>query len=119
MALGAYQLLGDDAAVEGEAEATIGFSAYFGFGLVLLANSSDSVSVMTPLLADLKPGFVLACFVAAVGVAIAMGWLAGALARHPAARVHLEHVSKWMLPFILIAIGALIFADLPSDLFVG
>ncbi|SFK19571.1 cadmium resistance transporter [Methylocapsa palsarum] len=127
MALGAYQIVGlvmrrgadDDETTEAEAKAAIGFSAYFGFALVLLANSSDSVSVMTPLFADLKSAFVLECFATAVVAAILMGSLAGALGRHPLARVYLEAFAKWILPFVLIAIGALIFVEAPSDIFVG
>jgi cadmium resistance protein CadD (predicted permease) len=48
-----------------------------------LANSSDSVSIMTPLFANLKPGFVLICLAAAVTAAILMGSLANYLVRHP------------------------------------
>jgi hypothetical protein len=62
----------------------IGFVTYSGFALVLLANSSDSVSIMTPLLADLKPMLVLICFAAAMTAAIMMGLLANYLVRHPA-----------------------------------
>jgi hypothetical protein len=63
--------------------------------------------------------FVLACCAAAAAVAIAMGSLAGALGRHPAARDYIECLAERVLAFILIGIGALILADLPSDVFVG
>jgi cadmium resistance protein CadD (predicted permease) len=62
--------------------------------LVLLANSSDSVSIMTPLFADLKPMFVLTCFAAAVTTAILMASLANYLARHPATRTFVEKTGK-------------------------
>ena len=95
----------------------MGFATYIGFALVLLANSSDSVSVMTPLLADLKPLLVLVTFAAAVVMAILMTWLANVLAHHPASRAYLEKIAKWALPFLLIGIGVLILRDEPSDIF--
>ncbi len=96
----------------------IGVTAYLGFALVLLANSGDSVGMMTPLLADLQPAFVPACFLAAVAAAAAMSWLANFLAQRPQLKIHLERVAKWGLPFVLVAIGLLIFANQPSDLLV-
>jgi cadmium resistance protein CadD (predicted permease) len=87
--------------------------------LVLLANSSDSVSIMTPRFADLKPMFVLIGFVAAVMTAILMGALAEQLVRHSAARSFIEKIGKWVLPFFLIGIGLLIFTDKPADIFLG
>ena len=107
---------GEDPIVD-ERPAAIGFSAYFGFALVLLANSSDSISIMTPLLADLKPLLVLVSFAAAVAMAILMTWLANILAHHPASRAYLEKIAKWALPFLLIGIGWLILTDEPSDIF--
>jgi cadmium resistance protein CadD (predicted permease) len=79
--------------------------AYFGFALILLANSSDSVSIMTPLFADLKPGFVLICLAAAVTAAILMGSLANYLVRHPAMRSFIEKIGKRLLPFLLIGLA--------------
>ena len=125
IALGGYQLLklmmnrvggGEDPSAD-EAPVPIGFATYLGFALVLLANSSDSVSIMTPLLADLKPLLVLVSFAAAVVMAILMTWLANILAHHPASRAYLEKIAKWALPFLLIGIGVLIFTDEPSDIF--
>ena len=123
IALGGYQLLrlmlnrgGEDESVD-EAPVPMGFATYIGFALVLLANSSDSVSVMTPLLADLKPLLVLVTFAAAVVMAILMTWIANVLAHHPASRAYLEKIAKWALPFLLIGIGVLILRDEPSDIF--
>ena len=115
MGLSGYQILqlilgragGEDPSLV-EPPGPTGFFAYLGFALVLLANSSDSIGIMMPLLADLKPVFVLACFAAAVMVAIVMSSLANSLARHPA----------MALPFLLIGIGVLTFMDQPSNIFV-
>ena len=103
IALGGYQLLrlmlnrgGEDESAD-EAPVPMGFATYIGFALVLLANSSDSVSVMTPLLADLKPLLVLVTFAAAVVMAILMTWIANVLAHHPASRAYLEKIAKWAL----------------------
>jgi cadmium resistance protein CadD (predicted permease) len=83
-----------------------------------LANSSDSVSIMAPLFADLKPGFVLICLAAAVTAAILMGSLAY-LVRHPAMRFSIEKIGKRLLPLLLIGIGLLILTDKPADIFLG
>ncbi len=101
-----------------EAQNPSGFSAYLGFALILLANSSDSVSVLTPLLADLNPSYVLASFLAATGVALAMSALANSLGRHPISRAVLGKIAKWILPFLLIAIGVLIVTDMPPGVFI-
>jgi cadmium resistance protein CadD (predicted permease) len=123
MGLGACQIVRLVLAADGLPSPEIlpsaqGISAYLGFALVLLANSSDSVSVMTPLMADLKPVFVLAGFVAALLAAIAMSALAHVLALHPASKIHLETFAKWVLPFLLVGIGLLILIEKPSDIFV-
>ncbi|MGA7655231.1 MAG: cadmium resistance transporter, partial [Methylocella sp.] len=124
LTLGAWQLvqlmMGRGKDESGEPDKTpgpIGLAAYSGFALVLLANSSDSVGIMTPLFADLKPAFVLTCFAAAVATAILMASLANYLARHPATRTFVEKTGKWVLPFLLIGIGLLIFTDKPADIF--
>ena len=123
--LGGYQLLmllagrasGDEAAAE--APAAMGLAAYFGFAVVLLANSSDSIGVMTPLFADLRPSLVLVIFVAATIMAMLMTGLAHILASHPVAKAYLEKAAKWALPFLLIGIGAMILADSPADVFMA
>ena len=89
----------------------IGVAGYVGFASALLANSGDSVIVMTPLLADLEPPFVIGCFAAAVAMALLMSMLAGLLAGHPAWSAKVEKISEWALPFILVGIGALIIAS--------
>jgi cadmium resistance protein CadD (predicted permease) len=124
LTLGIYQLArllmgwgGDKSDGLDKTPGPIGFATYFGFALILLANSSDSVSIMTPLFADLKPAFVLICFAAAVTMAIMMSSLANHLVRHPATRSFVEKIGKWVLPFLLIGIGLLIFTDKPADIF--
>jgi cadmium resistance protein CadD (predicted permease) len=123
MSLGGYQLvqmMKDRGKKDREPDKTFeaaGFAAYFGFALVLLANSGDSVSLMAPLFADLKPMFVLAGFAAAMLAAVLMSMLAGQLVRHPAAQSVVETIGKWVLPFLLIGIGLMIFMDKPADIF--
>jgi cadmium resistance protein CadD (predicted permease) len=96
-----------------------GIAAYGSFALVMLANSGDSISVLTPLLADLKPSFVLAGFGAALTAAIAMSLLAHFLALRPTSKVWIQKFAKWVLPLVLVGIGLLILTDRPSDVFVG
>jgi cadmium resistance protein CadD (predicted permease) len=75
LTLGAYQLVqlmmgrgGEKSGEPDKIAGPIGFVTYSGFALVLLANSGDSVSIMTPLFADLKPVFVLICLAAAADI---------------------------------------------------
>ena len=95
----------------------MGFSAYLGFALVLLANSGDTMSVMMPILANLRPVFVLACFAAAVAMAMFMSALASTLAHYPESRRYLEKLHKWVLPFLLIGIGILILTNTSVEMF--
>ncbi len=125
VSLGAWQLLqlalgraGDGEPAEGKTPSRTGPAIYFSFALVLMANSGDSVGVMTPLLADLKPSLVLASFAAAMLVAIVMTWFAKLLAHHPATRNHVQKIAKWALPFLLIGIGVMILIDEPADVFI-
>jgi len=125
LTLGAYQIIQlmigwsreTNTRLAGPLVSPAGFATYLGFALILLANSSDSVSIMTPLFADLKPIFVLISFAAAVTAAILMGLLANSLVRNPAMRSLVEKAGKWVLPFLLIGIGWLIFTDRPADIF--
>ena len=96
----------------------IGFSAYLGFALVLLANSGDTMSVMMPIFANLRPVFVLACFAAGIAMAMFMSALASVLALYPASRRRLEKLHKWVLPFLLIGIGILILTETSVEMLV-
>src|SRR5262249_39305926 len=64
--LGCYQLLklafvreDNQKLNEVEPVASPTFSIYLGFALVLLSNSSDTISLLTPIFADLKPEFLV------------------------------------------------------------
>ncbi len=103
---------GDD-----EKPGLVGWPLYLGFGLALLANSSDSVIVLAPIFADLRLAFVVACAIAAVAVAIAMSSVATLIANHPLLRAKVEKIADWALPFLLIGIGLMILLDKPADAF--
>lgn len=89
--------------------------AYLGLGSMLLANSGDSVGVLTPLLSDLKPVFVLAGFGGALAAAVLLALAAMVPARHPVSKAWLEKFAKWGLPFLMILIGVTILTDAGSD----
>jgi cadmium resistance protein CadD (predicted permease) len=97
----------------------IGPSAYFGLAAVLLVNSTDSVGVMTPLLADLRPLFVPVTALAALLVAVAMSFFAQTLGNHPILRIYVERIMRWVLPFLLVVIGLLILTSSPNEVFVA
>ena len=111
-----YEPDGEEAADKNAS--VIQLSFYLGFALALLANSSDSVIVLTPIFADLKLAFIFVCAVVAVGVAIAMSGVAGYIGTHPLMRAQVEKVGHWGLPFLLIAIGLMILSNKPDDAFV-
>jgi cadmium resistance protein CadD (predicted permease) len=126
LSLGLWQLLqlllrraeDEDAADEAIPPKRTDLAAYVSFALVLLANSGDSIGVMTPLLADLRSSLVVACFASAMVVALVMTWFAKFLAHNPATRRHVQRVAKWALPFLLIGVGLMILTDKPADVFI-
>jgi cadmium resistance protein CadD (predicted permease) len=127
LGLGLYQLgkLGfqrsqpDDEEGDGQDPALVASSFYFGFGLALLANSSDSVIVLTPIFADLKLAFIVICAIAAVAVALTLSSVAGFIGTHPLLRAKVEKIGHWALPFLLIGIGLMILLNKPDDAFVA
>ena len=94
-------------------------SLYLGVALTLLANSSDSMIVLAPVLADLRPGFVLACLFAAAAVAIGIGSVASLVGGNPMLRTQFQKVADWVLPVLLIGIGVMIITDKPADALLG
>ncbi|HTV32104.1 MAG TPA: cadmium resistance transporter [Methylocella sp.] len=94
------------------------FSIYLGFALVLLSNSSDTISLLTPIFADLKSHFLLVCFATAGAMAFLLSETAHILTRHPLSKASFEKLAKWALPFLLIGIGVMVLADRPSDVFI-
>jgi cadmium resistance protein CadD (predicted permease) len=46
-----------------------------------------------------------------------MSFLAGRLVRQPRLKVILEKIATWVLPFVLIVIGIMIFLDEPREVF--
>ncbi len=126
LAIGLYQLgkllfgkrSTEDARPEG-GPGLVGWSVYLGFGLALLANSSDTVIVLAPLFADLRLAFVVLCATAALAVAIAMSSVADLIANHPLLRAKVETIAKWALPLLLIGIGLMIVLDKPADVFLA
>ena len=103
----------------GQDPALVASSFYFGFGLALLANSSDSVIVLTPIFADLKLAFIVICAIAAVAVALTLSSVAGFIGTHPLLRAKVEKIGHWALPFLLIGIGLMILLNKPDDAFVA
>jgi cadmium resistance protein CadD (predicted permease) len=94
-------------------------SIYIGFALIVLANSSDTISLLTPIFADLKPEFLVACFATAAAMTVFLSATADFLARRPLFKASFEKLAKYALPFLLIGIGVMVLADRPSDVFVA
>lgn len=84
-------------------------------GLVMLANSGDSLGAFVALFAETREPFtfVIVCFVAALSLAwIGLArWITG----HTAVQQFLQRWGRYLLPFILIAVGAYILADTRTD----
>jgi len=125
VAIGLYHLgklvfrrVGTEDGGRGDEPGRAGWSIYLGFGLALLANSSDSVIILAPILAELKLLFVVACTIGATAVALAMSGFATFVVGHPILRVRIEKIAEWALPVLLIGIGAMILSDRPKDAFI-
>jgi cadmium resistance protein CadD (predicted permease) len=123
--LGCYQLLKlafvqerNQKLEEKERAAPPDLPVYLGLALVLLANSSDTISLLTPIFADLKSKFLFTCFATATAMAVLVSSTAHFLTRHPSSKALFEKIAKWALPFLLIGIGVMMLADRPSDVFV-
>jgi cadmium resistance protein CadD (predicted permease) len=127
LALGLYQLwklvfqrtAPDSEHDEDKGPPLLAWSFYFSFALALLANSSDSVIVLTPIFADLRVAFIVICAVAAVVVAVMLSSVAGFIGTHPLLRAQVEKIGEWALPFLLIGIGLMILLSKADHAFVA
>ena len=92
--------------------ATIGF---WPVGLALLANSTDTIVVFGPLLAESEPA---ALFAMLIGYILMVGlWmvLALRLSERLARANVLERLARWATPIFMIAIGVYILMDTTTD----
>ncbi len=79
-------------------------------GALTFANGADNISVFTPLLRALHTLGALACaglFLALIGLWCAAGALLGG---HAVALATLGRATRWLVPVVFIAVGALILA---------
>ena len=75
--------------------------------------------ILAPVLADLRPGFVFACVIAAAAVATGVGSLASLVGGNRLLRTQFAKVANRVLPFLLIGIGVMIITDKPADALLG
>lgn len=87
--------------------------------LVMLANSGDSLTVYLAIFADTKDGLepvvlatALACALAVSGFAV---WLVG----RPGVTDFFRKVGKYVLPFLLIAVGLYVLTNTPTDTYLA
>lgn len=84
--------------------------------VVMLANGGDSLAAISALMADLKPGNRVVAAATVAVLAVAWCFIAGWLGRNERWRDGLQRVSKYALPFLLIAVGVFILLDAPTDM---
>ncbi|MBW4698557.1 MAG: cadmium resistance transporter [Aphanocapsa lilacina HA4352-LM1] len=84
-------------------------------GLVMLANSGDTLAVLTAFLADTKPELDWIVILAVLAVAAAGGGLAMRLVAIDFLQPLFAAFSRFVLPFLLMGIGVYILLNSPTD----
>ncbi len=127
LGIGLYHLCGlvfqrarhEDAAPAIKESNFLGWPFYLTVGLALLANSSDSIVVLTPIFADLRPPLIPVCAGAAIAMAVVISSIAAFIGTQPLLRARIEKVAHWAMPLVLIGIGVMILTREPEDAFVA
>lgn len=96
----------------GEEAPPRGFLAVLG---VMLANSGDSLAVLVSVFADTAESLEIWVIATAVAMTLGYGIVARWFAGIPGVAARMRRYSRVVLPFLLIAIGAYILANSPTD----
>ncbi|BAC90443.1 cadmium resistance transporter [Gloeobacter violaceus] len=118
LGLGIYQftqIFRKPAVDDGAAPVPDGRAKWPAVGLVMLANSGDTLAVLTAFLADTKPELDWIVILAVLAVAAAEGGLAIRLVAIDFLRPIFTAFSRYVLPFLLMGIGIYILLNSPTD----
>ncbi|UFP96282.1 cadmium resistance transporter [Gloeobacter morelensis] len=118
LGLGIYQftqIFRKPAADAGVAPAPDGRAKWPAVGLVMLANSGDTLAVLTAFLADTQPELDWIVILTVLAVAAAGGGLAMRLVAIDFLQPLFAAFSRFVLPFLLMGIGVYILLNSPTD----
>lgn len=113
--LGIYTLIGQIRGGSQPTEADTGNGAALGIAATLTANSTDSIIIFSPLLADSQATIDLYIASAFVVVAAIWFWLAKVASQHAAKLNAVTKVAGWIAPFIMIFAGIYILMNTVTD----
>ena len=82
---------------------------------VMLSNSSDSLALFLPLLADTHSSQAAVVFSAYLAMALLWIVLAWRLTSHRVLAAALERHGRWLIPCVMVAVGSYILLDTPYD----
>jgi cadmium resistance protein CadD (predicted permease) len=82
---------------------------------LMLANSGDSFTVLTSLMAESRDALVVVIVTTALTMTTLWALLARWVVGHPALAPILWRLDRYGVPFLLVAIGLYILLDTPTD----
>ena len=92
---------------------------YAGAATLMLSNGTDTLGVVTALLADTSTPLDSIIALTMMGAALLWFGIALAIARQPRVSRVLARAERWLVPVLLICVGLYILADTTTDTFVG
>ena len=113
--LGIYTLIGQIRGVSQQYDADSGNGAALGVAATLLANSTDSIIIIFPMLADSQAIIDLYIVSAFVVAAAAWFWMAKVASQQAAKLDAVTRVAGWIAPLIMIYVGIYILMDTATD----
>jgi cadmium resistance protein CadD (predicted permease) len=113
--LGIYTLIGQLRGVSEQHDADTGNGAALGVAATLLANSTDSIIIIFPMLADSQSIVDLYIVSAFIVSAAALFWIAKVASQRAAKLDVVTRVAGWIAPLIMIYVGIYILMDTATD----
>ena len=113
--LGIYTLIGQIRGESRQAKVDTGNGATLGIAATLSANSTDSIMIFAPFLADSQAIIDLYIVSAFVVVAAIWFWMAKVASRRAARLEAVTRVAGWIAPLIMIYVGIYILMNTVTD----
>jgi cadmium resistance protein CadD (predicted permease) len=113
--LGIYAMIGQIRGGNQQPGADAGNGAALGIATTLTANSSDSIIIFSPMLADSQAIIDLYIASTFVVAATAWFWMAKVASEHTAKLKAVTRVAGWIAPFIMIYVGIYILMNTATD----
>lgn len=94
-------------------------SVALSVGLVMLANSGDTLAALAILFADSRTVFLLPMIATLFAMVAVWGAIAGWLVSHPRLAGTIRIIARYALPFLLIAVGWYVLNNTATDVVPG